>query len=778
MPVSPTYPGVYVEEIQSPVRTIVGVATAITAFVGYTRRGPLDQPIDVFNFGEFERTFGGLDANAPLTYAVQQFFLNGGGQAIIVRVARGPGLAAVELGDYTATTPKPSLVIQASSEGAWGNALRISVDRDTVNPNSLFNLSVVEETSGPAGRVLGRSEQFRNLSLSPKSGNYVVDVVDSTSALIRVATDPGRAALTKPASTSGEFVVPQGGFKVGDGEAFVIVVDDQPHRVPLNGDFANFGKVADAVKAAFNAAAIPKLSFKQNAKTISFVSTDAPDRDDGPFSIRVIPDGLSKLAERLKFGVAFGGTEVDAFTNVLPGNTGTVGDQLDDAVELKEVKAGEADLKVTVSRPGLQAVDVLVTIADVDATLTGPEAFRQALADRLRTAATKPENAAVAEELSGASVRVIDRRLVVVAGGGPATTISFANATGNTLAATLKLDNAEVRIASLSPVLGGTTYAPQRKATAGVDGDPLRAPTKGTPDSGDAELLIGSPGRTGIEALAKVDLFNLLVLPDEAGSGPSVLAAAATFCERHRAMLITDLPEYRGSVADAREWVTGSDAPKSANVAAYFPRPNIPDPLRDYRPRQMGGAGAIAGLFARTDGTRGVWKPPAGTEAGLRGPVGFSPTLTNEENGLLNPLGLNANRALPVYGNVVWGARTLVGADAMANQWKYVPVRRTALYIEESLFRGTQWVVFEPNDEPLWAQIRLNVGSFMHGLFRRGAFQGASPRQAYLVKCDSETTTQADIDLGIVNILVGFAPLKPAEFVVIKLAQLAGQLET
>ena len=104
-------------------------------------------------------------------------------------------------------------------------------------------------------------------------------------------------------------------------------------------------------------------------------------------------------------------------------------------------------------------------------------------------------------------------------------------------------------------------------------------------------------------------------------------------------------------------------------------------------------------------------------------------------------------------------------------------VRRTALFIEESLYRGTQWVVFEPNDEPLWAQIRLNVGAFMHNLFRQGAFQGTTPKDAYLVKCSKETTTQNDINQGIVNILVGFAPLKPAEFVFIKLTQLAGQID-
>ena len=152
--------------------------------------------------------------------------------------------------------------------------------------------------------------------------------------------------------------------------------------------------------------------------------------------------------------------------------------------------------------------------------------------------------------------------------------------------------------------------------------------------------------------------------------------------------------------------------------------------------------------------------------------------LNDPENGMLNPLGINCLRVFPVNGRVVWGARTLRGADQLADEYKYIPVRRLALFIEESLYRGTQWVVFEPNDEPLWAQIRLNVGAFMHNLFRQGAFQGKTPRDAYFVKCDKETTTQNDINLGIVNIVVGFAPLKPAEFVIIKIQQMAGQIET
>jgi Bacteriophage tail sheath protein len=198
------------------------------------------------------------------------------------------------------------------------------------------------------------------------------------------------------------------------------------------------------------------------------------------------------------------------------------------------------------------------------------------------------------------------------------------------------------------------------------------------------------------------------------------------------------------------------------------------DPLLNNAIADFVPCGAVAGIFARTDAQRGVWKAPAGTEATLNNVPQLGLPMTDLENGLLNPLGINCLRTLPAAGRVVWGARTLQGDDRLASQWKYVPIRRTALYIEESLYRGTQWVVFEPNDEPLWAQIRLNIGAFMQTLFRQGAFQGATPKDAYLVKCDRETTTPTDQNNGIVNIVVGFAPLKPAEFVIIKIQQLAG----
>jgi len=238
------------------------------------------------------------------------------------------------------------------------------------------------------------------------------------------------------------------------------------------------------------------------------------------------------------------------------------------------------------------------------------------------------------------------------------------------------------------------------------------------------------------------------------------------------------LPEGAAAKAVAGLGALGLAGTAARNATIYFPRVIQPDPNRENQLDTFVPSGLIAGVMARTDANRGVWKAPAGLDAAINGIQGLQVNLTDPENGQLNPFGINCLRSFPVNGRVVWGARTMRGADQLADEYKYIPVRRTALFIEESLYRGTQWVVFEPNDEPLWAQIRLNVSAFMQNLFRQGAFQGKTPREAYFVKCDRETTTQNDINLGIVNVLVGFAPLKPAEFVIIKIQQMAGQIAT
>lgn len=515
MPVTPTYPGVYIEEISSGVRTITGVATSITAFVGWAPKGPIDRAELVLSWAEYERKFGGLNRQSLMSYAVNQFFTNGGQRAYIVRLAivdtktADDALAATQSFDNR-------LKVTAVNPGAWCKDYAIVTKKRSDDPKR-FSLTVNNVSKDKKGVIV---ETFQDLSMVEGDKRFVVNVLKQESEFVI-------AELIKPPTP-----------------------DPPADTVLTNGEIPTAAKLADG-------------------------------RD-------------GKLLE--------------------PNDT------------------------------------------------------------------------------------------------------SFENA--------LSLDT----------------------------------------------------GSGGVPLLTHIDLFNLLCVPGE--TTPAIVAKLEKFCHDHRAFLIADA-DQTAKLSDLQNGpntaMTGADA---INAAFYFPWVTAPDPLQENRPNEYPPCGFMAGIYSRTDSSRGVWKAPAGTEASLTGAVGVRTPLTDDENGVLNPKAVNCLRNLPVYGIVSWGARTLQGNDERGSEWKYVPVRRTALFIEESLYRGLKWVVFEPNDEPLWAQIRLNVGAFMQDLFRQGAFQGKTPREAYFVKCDKETTTQNDINKGIVNIVVGFAPLKPAEFVIIKIQQIAGQIQT
>jgi uncharacterized protein len=642
MPVAPTYPGVYIEEIPSGVRTIAGVSTSVAAFLGFFSRGPMDRAVQLFNMGDFTRLLGGLDARSEAAYAISQFFLNGGTEAWVVRTASGTtSAAAVALRDQ-ADGGSTVLRVTASDEGAWGNEIRLDVDHATTEPDRTFNLVVTEQAS-VAGRVQAvKTETFRNLVLDADRSEHAVEVVGAGSALVRLSLIGSATSAARPAET---------------------------------------GTVSNAVDA----------------------------------------DLLGALVGTDTMTVSLDGTDI-----------------------------GEVSLG-----------------SPVPATAASLASVLQA---RLRALEELP--AAVVAVIGSASTRSF---LQVKAGTAePSAVVSF---TGDLADATGLGEAARTNVQQYA--LGGGAVAAQ----ATPNGTPQRGADGDAPDA--LALLGDREAKTGLFALEDVGTFNILCVPDtvrlsdnEAGQ---VASAATNYCEERRAFYVLDPPqadEVRDEPAEIRDWLDEHATLRHRNAAVYYPRPRLADPLNDFRLRLVATSGTVAGLYARTDGDRGVWKAPAGTEAGLRGVQGLEYRLSDQENGSLNPLAINCLRTFPVFGHVAWGARTLVGSDQQASEWKYVPVRRLALFMEESLYRGTQWVVFEPNDEPLWSQIRLNVGAFLNNLFRKGAFQGQSPQDAYFVKCDAETTTQNDIDLGIVNILVGFAPLKPAEFVIIQIQQIAGQIAT
>lgn len=526
-----TYPGVYVEEVPSGVRTITGVSKSTTAFIGRALQGPVDEPVILHSFADFEREYGGLWARSHLGFSIRDFFTQGGSAAVVVRVAKDAKSAEIVFGNPTGADAAGLVHLKSASAGAWGNWLTVRLSTD----------------------------------------GY-----DAASGLFDVFVYRLRAAATASAAN-------------GDGQATVEQELDQ-------------------------------------LEVIRRVSLDAnsPRRIDRAFA---------------------------AASRYLRSNY-------------------PASVEASKAAPGKNIWRVL-----------------------------------------------------------------------------------------------------------GEDGKNITSTeVKGT----------GS-AKTGIYALDKTDIVNLLVIPPFAEGGAddgteitgrigdttvpvSVVTEALKYAKTKRAVLLLDGTWTTSATVKTGAGALGTDP----NSALYFPRITQENPLLKVI-EPFAPAGAIAGVIARIDtADPGVSRAPAGLEAGFGPGVALDIGLTDPEIGDLNQLGINCLRNAPAAGPVVWGARTRQGADTLASEWKYLPVRRTALHIEESVFRAIQWAVFAPNDEGLWAQLRLNIGSFMDDLFRKHWFQGSSARDAYFVRCDSTTTIQQDIDLGIVNILVGFAPLKPAEFVVMRLQQIAG----
>lgn len=278
--------------------------------------------------------------------------------------------------------------------------------------------------------------------------------------------------------------------------------------------------------------------------------------------------------------------------------------------------------------------------------------------------------------------------------------------------------------------------------------------------------------------LDTIAIFNLLVLPGVFDGG--VWSDALACCERRRAFAILDPPSDavldpsgpQRSIADVMDTLV----PKSANGALYFPYVLSPNPSTRLDEAAAPG-GFVAGIYARTDATHGVWKAPAGVGAIVHDAVGVVPSgrVTDARQDMLSAKGVNCIRTFPAFGTIVFGARTLASENPAPEEWRYVPVRRLALFIEQSLYAGLGWAEFEPNGEPLWAALRTTIEEFMVSLFKEGALAGATASAAFFVKCDGTTTTQDDVDRGIANITVGFAPVKPAEFVILEIAVAAGR---
>ncbi len=763
-----TYPGVYIEELPSSVRTIAGVGTSIGLFVGRTARGQLGVPTRILNPTSFGSTFSWDDPGGDLPRAVRLFFANGGSDCYVMRIAAGAKAATVTLNTEASTqnNKKPSLTATAVSAGLFGNTIRLAVNYRTLIPESTFNLEAFVASQDAQGNtVKNQVENWTGLSMDPKNSRYAPTYVTQNSSLISLADASGAAAAASGTSQSGRGVVLADWKNILGSTATTnklrISVDSGPFiEVDLSSIVVpgTVAAIATAIQGAIN-------NRMQVGSSVTTTIGSGPQGNPAQWltvasangDVRIQPAGDHDLAVPLMLGSAQGGVEISRYAQNRPAANGIVWDIKNLAAFSGLAQNNFNSITLDGGTP-INLGNSIVTVNPAALMFQDAGGGSDGVREKWNIIAGLVNQAG-----AGYTAEVWGSRLALVP------TLND-NAIGSIVTAGNDIGgqfNRNVRLFTLG--LGGTGFY-QTPGQAGDDGM--------APQASDYQAAY-----TTVDS--QVDLFNILILPTDYGQTTDQRAAlwgdASNFCVKRRAFLVIDSPP---------EWKTPDDVLKPASgitklrigvakdhTAVFYPWLSITENGVNLN---VGAAGAVAGLMARTDAAAGggVWVAPAGTNADVRGGVtGLAAYLSNDQNGLLNPRGVNTLRHFAV-GIVNWGARTMDGDDDFGSQWKYIPIRRLALFIEESLYRGTQWAVFQPNDEPLWAQIRLNVGVFMHNLFRQGAFQGATPQLAYFVKCDGETTLQSDIDLGVVNIVVGFAPLKPAEFVVIKIQQLAGQLAT
>lgn len=765
MPVQVSYPGVYIQEVSSGSRTITGVSTSIALFVGMADEGPMDKPVRTLSYTEFERTYGVTNSAGELHDQVKQFFLNGGSTCWVIRVANGALPATVELHNEGGT---PVLELSAKGSGAFGNSLRVHVDYDTPTPEATFNMTVERMGFDSGGSLtVVASESHKNLSMNPNSSKYAVAVLTQQSALVNAAPiapqDPQAAY-----SLWGVFEVSAATTKLeaalnGSSGSFMISVDGSPFRkvtlpaepavadiqTQINTALIGTGRSVAVTQEPFGATVhVYKITSNTTGGLIQFAPADSDD-----------------ICVAMQMGFVNHGIDIGGYAHMRPAPNGLFGQvradnytqleaSLDDLLQLDPSAITGIDPNDTLNTDPLVPTGLQTGVhndfGEAQATL-------ESIRDQINTSEDFPWSA-----------KVLGLRLVLLPefGGDDADHSAFVTTAGDT-------------------TLNGRYF--WETGTGNVHRYQLGdfSTSKGTFQNG---TQLGTNGNVPVTAnytaawdtaSREIDIYNMMILPRSHGEDENIRQArwgiASVAAKKARAILIVDPPSSWNSIADVSSGVANLRIGVATDHAVvYWPPLKISDggTLRPIDP-----AGALAGVMARTDATRGVWKAPAGLDANLLGVRGVQVAMSDADNGVINPEAVNAIRVFP-NGIVSWGARTMVGFDNSGNDdYKYLPIRRLALYIEESLYRGLKWAVFEPNDAPLWRQLRASAGAFMNNLFRLGAFAGEKSSDAYFVKVDRETTTQNDINLGIVNVVIGFAPLKPAEFVVITLQQKAGEVQ-
>lgn len=737
------------------------VASRLLA-VGMARKGPINTPVAVRSFMQYTDRFGDDLSYGELGVQMRQAFDAGLGDAVVVRTASAYAQAIVTLQDEFGND---TLELEAVDAGEMGNAIRAAVDFATSDPELSFNLTLWRETVDDQGRIgQAETESFSNLSMDPQAPNFVERVVNGVSKL--VSASAVQAAPNLAIDNSAEIYSQSGLYfdnpagldtflgAIASEQRIVVEIDGRDRVTAILGLPITLASIHDAIEGALMArslsARVEVTAHDTGAPGNRVALRIAVNSTDGSRAIRVLPAPLNDGTGTLALGSLQGGIEVGLYSAYRPAMTGLSTRPFS--------AAGTIDALEGLLGVGAAPWSVDFDDGTADGTVAGLNWGVAVAANPMDdgNAGTPPSLADLGTNLDSLvaalnaagplgdiwSFRRIGLRVVATRDDGMVVPSEAASL--DTAGALAYLDGA-VAIRPSQPLAGG--------------------------DNGNAPLL--PDYREAFVAVSRnVDIFNMLILPRGAGQSDddrgAIWGAASSFCRDQNALLIMD------PLSDNHAWSTVDEVTAAAqltafksgkiaeNTCCFYPRVQVPigrnrvfvDP-----------SGTMAGIIASTISRLGVWNAAAGLSAPLVGVTGLEHPMSDADNGVINPRGINALRAKST-GNVSWGVRTFAGDDAFSNRdFAYIPVRMTTDFIKNSVSASLQGYVFQPNNYITWANIEMMCRGFMHSLYLKKAFRGEKVEDAYNVRCDETTTSPTDIALGILNVWVFFAPLYPAEFI-------------
>ncbi len=772
-------PGVYVEEIEIGAKPIEGVSTSTAGFIGVAEKGPLNKPTLVVSFGEYLKVFGGyLDKNTfenvwYLPYAVQGFFENGGKRVYITRVA---GTSAVKSTGFI-----PDISGSDKSLVADVDSKEIMMQLNNVAELVENDILLIKEDK--------KFEFIKYISLAkkvtlntPVNSSYLETTnmtklkTTNTASTISIAIEAGASEFD--VADASVFAVDDVLFIDDENQSEICIItgiDSSTNTVTVKNALKSIHAISITVaKLVESSPKVSKLilsNIKPGYFSIPIIQTDNDFDVDAKIKIEdeyfiiksVDSDNIILIEEELKYAHAENTLikKLVSAVNLTASSEGSWGDKI------KVSTQRSTPVKISATGHGTNYIDLETvsgiykgTILKLDASNFGeveevintPESKRVILASDL-PAGFDDVNPIETEEFD----------LIISFNG---TEEVFSN-----LSLSAEHPNYVKNIKSKFITVDlNTNGAPNPVVMPSQDNTSkwywkLTGGNDGIPGSGDIDTVYeGKPSdepkkRTGLYSFKNIDGINIVAVPGI--TSQHIQNKIISHCEE-----MAD----RFGVLDPVKDATLDDIQKQRNfydskyAALYYPWVKVFNPLNK-KNEPVPPSGQVIGVYARSDVERGVHKAPANEK--LNGVIDLGQIITKGQQDVLNPKGVNCIRSFPGRGIRVWGARTL-SSDPL---WKYINVRRLFLYLEESIDEGTQWVVFEPNSEILWARVIQTISNFLKGVWKSGALMGLTPEEAFFVKCDRTTMTQDDIDNGRLIVMIGVAPVKPAEFVIFRIAQ-------